>query len=61
MAKGRDFIKDEDEVPGEARKEVPLGVWSKQKYLNGCENMKVATGISMSVAALYASGARMVR
>lgn len=49
MAKGRDFIKDEDEVPGEPRKETPLGVWSKQKYLNGCENMKVATGISMSV------------
>ncbi len=38
----------EDEKP----KETQYGVWVTQKYLSGRENMRIATGISMSVAFL---------
>jgi len=48
MAK-RDFVNLTEE---DKTKDIQYGVWVTQRYLNGRENMRVATGISMSVAFL---------
>ena len=48
MAKKNDYISLEpEEAP--VKKEVQYGVWTTQGYLSGVENMKVMTGISVSV------------
>ena len=38
-------LTDEDVKP----KDVTYGVWVSQKYLGGCENLRVSSGISIAV------------
>jgi hypothetical protein len=49
MAKNKDFISFEDETPA-PKKEIQYGVWTTQGYLGGVENMRVMSGVSISVA-----------